>query len=42
VSALGGGSPGRLDLYTLAETAALLALSKKAEAIWGTTNDEGD
>jgi hypothetical protein len=26
----------------LAETAALLALSKKAEAIWGTTNDEGD
>jgi len=26
----------------LAETAALLALSKKAEAIWGTTNDEDD
>ncbi len=26
----------------LAETAALLTLSKKAEAIWGTTNDEDD
>ena len=26
----------------LAETAALLALSKKAEAIWGTTHDEDD
>ncbi|GAB2731554.1 hypothetical protein [Halomonas piscis] len=44
-SAIAASSQGSAPLNhskALAETAALLALSKKAEAIWGTTNDEDD